>query len=74
MARVPFDVGKIHQAMVWLQDAMAGQVRPAADIEPAALAAGIPHSTLAEARRRLHIRSQKRRDGWYWIPPAAVTR
>ena len=68
MATTPFEAGKIQQAMEWLETAMAGQVRPAADIEPVALTAGIPHSTLAEARRRLHIRSQKRRDGWYWIP------
>jgi hypothetical protein len=62
---------KIKQAMEWLQVHMAGQVCPAADLERQALEQGIAHSTLAEARRRLSIRSEKRGAAWWWIPPKA---
>ncbi|HLW01878.1 MAG TPA: hypothetical protein VKT82_24705 [Ktedonobacterales bacterium] len=61
---------KIQQAMAFLQGAMAGQARPAAEVEAEARAAGFTHSTLADARRRLSIRSEKRGAAWYWIPPA----
>jgi hypothetical protein len=84
MAQVPFDEGsgqadttsaarerKIKQAMAWLQEALKdGLPRPAADLEQQARADGFTHSTLADARRRLSIRSEKRGAAWYWIPPA----
>ncbi len=63
-------VGKIKAAMRWLREQMHdGQPGRAADLERQALAQGIPHSTLAEARRRLAIRAEKRGAAWWWIPP-----
>ena len=62
---------KIKQAMEWLQAHMDGQVCAAADLERQALEQGIAHSTLAEARQRLSIRSEKRGAAWWWIPPKA---
>lgn len=81
MATIPFEADpqrgeveairerKIKAAMAWLQEAMAGQQKPAAEIEAAGLAAGFTHSTLADARKRLRIRSEKRGNAWWWIPP-----
>ncbi len=60
---------KIKTAMAWLQGAMGNQSRPAAEVEAEARAQGIAHSTLAEARKRLHIASQKRGHQWVWVPP-----
>jgi hypothetical protein len=83
MGTAPFDAGdhptdstaggvrKIKAAMAWLASAMGGKEQPAAAMESAALAAGHAHSTLAAARRRLHIRSVRRGNAWYWIPPKA---
>lgn len=80
MAQVPFDPGqstqtqaqrsqKIREAMDWLQVAMAGRTRPAAEVEAEALAAGIARTTLTTARQRLLIRSKRRGQAWVWIPP-----
>lgn len=60
---------KIKAAMAWLQAAMAGQPKAAAEMIAEASAAGIARTTLTTARGRLHIRSERRADGWHWIPP-----
>ena len=66
--------GKIRQAMAFLREQMDGQEHPAADLEAHALEQGIAHSTLAVARQRLHIRSEKRGSVWYWLPPDQTRR
>lgn len=76
MATIPFEADesqaqrerKIKAAMVWLQEAMAGQERSASEMIAAAEASGIARTTLTTARGRLHIRSERRADGWHWIP------
>jgi hypothetical protein len=60
------DTGKIQAARLWLRVAMAKGARPAAEVEAEALSAGIPHATLALARRREHISSRKRGAAWFW--------
>lgn len=83
MGTAPFDAGdqptdsaaggvrKIKAAMAWLQEAMQGQEQAAAVMEAQGISAGHAHSTLAAARRRLHIRSVRRGNAWYWVPPKA---
>ena len=76
MVTIPFEADerqaqrerKIKAAMAWLQEAMAGQERPAAEMIAAAEDSGIARTTLTTARGRLHIRSERRADGWHWIP------
>lgn len=77
MGTAPFDPGddqagrehKIRAAMAWLSTAMAGTSQPAAEMIAQAEAAGIARSTLTTARQRLKIRSERRAEGWQWIPP-----
>ena len=66
--------GKFKQAMAFLREQMEGTEHPAAELEAQALEQGIAHSTLAVARQRLHIRSQKRGAVWYWLPPDKTRR
>ena len=81
MATAPFDVGdsqakerKIKACMAFLQAAMAGQARPAAEVEAEARAAGFTHATIQTARERSHISSRRQGKGWVWIPPKATRR
>lgn len=57
--------------MTWLTGALAGQPRPAAEMEALALAAGFKHTTLADARKRLGIQAKRRAGAWWWYPPKA---
>jgi hypothetical protein len=65
--------GKIQGAMSFLCSALEQGARPAREVEAEAQAQGIAHSTLAEARKRLHIASKRASSGWLWIPPAEAS-
>ncbi len=79
MASTPFDTSaqrqgtrKIAEAMAFLRAALQdGQARPASEVEAEARAAGIAHSTLAEARKRLKITARRAGKGWEWAPPVS---
>ena len=60
---------KIKAAMAWLQEAMGGKSQPAAEMITQAQSLGIARTTLTTARHRLSIRTEKRAEGWHWIPP-----
>jgi hypothetical protein len=64
----PARVRKIRLAMDWLESAMEGQPQPAALMEQQAIAAGHAHTTIAEARKRLHVQSVRRGPSWWWMP------
>ncbi len=66
---VPAKERKVKACMAFLQGAMAGQPRPAAEMEAQARAAGFTHATIQAARERLHIASKRRGKAWVWIPP-----
>ena len=60
--------GKIQEAITFLRAALENGARPAREVEAEAAEQGIAHSTLAEARHRLRIKSQRQGSAWQWIP------
>jgi hypothetical protein len=79
MGRAPFEVTqepaaqaplarerKIKAAMAFLKDALKDGPRPAKVVETEGLAAGHAHATLALARKRASIRSQRQGNQWIW--------
>jgi hypothetical protein len=57
---------KIKAAMAFLKEALKDSPRPAKDVEAEGLAAGHAHATLALARKRAFIRSQRQGNQWIW--------
>ena len=79
MGRAPFEAAqapeakapqarerKIKAAMAFLREALKDGPRPAAEVEAEGLAAGHAHATLALARKRASIRSQRQGKQWIW--------
>ena len=61
---------KIKAAMAFLKDALKDGPRPAKEVEAEGLAAGHAHATLALARKRAFIRSQRQGHQWIWSTAA----
>src|SRR5690242_17440843 len=61
---------KIKAAMAFLREALAAGSRPAAEVEAEGLAAGHAHATLALARKRAYIRSERKGNAWMWSTAA----
>lgn len=57
---------KIKAAMAFLKEALKAGPRPAKEVEAEGLAAGHAHATLALARKRAFIRSQRQGHQWIW--------
>ena len=57
---------KIKAAMAFLREALKAGPRPAKEVEAEGLAAGHAHATLALARKRASIRSQRQGHQWIW--------
>jgi hypothetical protein len=57
---------KIKAAMAFLKEALKDGPLPAKDVEAEGLAAGHAHATLALARKRASIRSQRQGKQWIW--------
>jgi hypothetical protein len=57
---------KIKAAMAFLLEALKAGPRPAKKVEAEGLAAGHAHATLALARKRAYIRSQRQGNQWIW--------
>ena len=59
------------EAEQFIRQTLADGPVPAADVLSAANAAGIPRSTLMNAKKRLKVESTKEgfADGWTWLPP-----
>ncbi len=61
---------KIKAAMAFLKDALKDGPRPAAEVEKEGLEAGHAHATLALARKRAYIRSERKGQQWIWSTAA----
>jgi hypothetical protein len=69
-AEAPQRERKIKAAMAFLKEALKDGPHPAAEVEAAGLAAGHAHATLALARKRSYIRSQRQNHQWIWSTAA----
>lgn len=65
---------KTRDAVAFLKAELAAGPRPAKEVEALALAAGIAHSTLVDARKRLGVVSQRVGRQWIWQPPKSRKR
>lgn len=54
------------RARAWLPAQLIGGPRRARDLYTAALEIGISSNSLGAAMRQLNIKTNRRRDGWYW--------
>ena len=69
-AEAPHRERKIKAAMAFLKVALKDGPRPAKEVEAEGLAAGHAHGTLAHARKRASIRSQRQGNQWIWSTAA----